>query len=72
MDPESQKAWELAYPGTKCLEYTNLMKFLDLRTHAMETCQPKEISMKMKETKQLYTTEIESFITALSQLNLQS
>ena len=23
MDPESQKAWELANPGTKCLEYTN-------------------------------------------------
>ena len=21
MDPESQKAWELANPGTKCLEY---------------------------------------------------
>ena len=59
IDPESQKAWELANPGTKCLEYTNLMKFLDLRTRSMETCQPKENSMKMKETKQLFTTETE-------------
>ena len=58
MDPESQKAWELTNPGTKCLEYTNLMKFLDLRTHSMDTCQPKK-SVKMKETKQLLTTETE-------------
>ena len=72
MDPESQKACELANPGTKCLEYTNLMKFLDLRTRSMETCQPKENSMKMKETKQLFTTETESFNTALSHSNLQS
>ena len=42
MDPESQKAWELANPETECLEYTNLMNFLDLRTRFMETCQPKE------------------------------
>ena len=28
--------------------------------------------MKMKETKQLFTTEAEGFITALSRFNLQS
>ena len=72
MDPESQKAWELANPGTKFLEYTNLMKFLYLRTRSIESCQPKENSMKMKETKQLFTTETASFTTALSRFNLQS
>ena len=72
MDPESQKAWELANPGRKCLEYTNMMKFLELRTRPMETCQPKENSMNVKETKQLFTTETESFTTALSRFNLQS
>ena len=58
-DPESQKALELANPVTKCLEYTKVMKFLDLTTRSMETCQPKETSMKMKETKQLFTTKTE-------------
>ena len=60
MDGESQKAWELHNPGSLCLEFEKLLKFLDNRVKSLESIRPSTSKPARENDKQILVTDRKS------------
>ena len=60
MDVESQKAWELHNPGSLCLEFEKLLKFLDNRVKSLESIRPSTSKPARENNKQIIVTDRKS------------